>query len=257
MLNEASIYRKISRIESVCHQVLSGRHEFLIPSEPARDVLVLPVNKLPVRPGLFQVSGQVRLLHDLANIELQAMELGLRTLIEFPEAPHHFREELAAITIEESTHLQLCLNTLESLGAKWGDVPVHLGLWGAVSETDNLLERVFVVHRYLEASGLDAGDGILRRLSGVSNKQISQVVKKIVEDEVDHVAFGSRWYFELCKDHCVDADEFYKQVTDILVRTNPRRDLLSKELRRKSGYLESEILYLEKARTQSSLSADC
>lgn len=244
IFEQPNVFKKIQQIEGDCHRLLQGTAILSIPPEPARDVRVLSMQALPTRPGLGSQRGQIRLLHDLANIELQAMELGLRTLAEFPQAPRQFREELAKITIEESTHLQLCLEAIESLGGKWGDFPVHIGLWGAVSQCDHLLDRIFIVHRYLEASGLDAGEGLLRRLTGVANKQISRVVKKIVDEEVGHVEFGSRWYFELCRQQGIDAFEFYKKATQVLVKTNPRKEPVCVPLRRRAGYEDREMIYL-------------
>lgn len=244
ILEEPNVFKKIQQIEEACHRLLVDPHASSIPYEPARDVDVVTLQAMPSRPGLANPKGQIRLLHDLANIELQAMELGLRTLAEFHQAPRQFREELAQITIEESTHLKMCLDAIESLGGSWGDCPVHLGLWGAVSQHDHLLERVFIVHRYLESSGLDAGEGLLRRLTGIPNKQISHVVKKIVDEEIGHVEFGSRWYFELCRRERIDAFEFYKRATQVLVKTNPRKETVSFPLRKRAGYEERELVYL-------------
>jgi uncharacterized ferritin-like protein (DUF455 family) len=241
---EGCIYKKIAQIEEACHLGLLSPRSLQIPVEPARDILVLRKSEAATRPGLASSAGQIRLLHDLANIELQAMELGLRTLIEFPQAPPTFREQLAAITLEEATHPKLCLRAIESLGGKWGDAPIHLGLWAAVSSCDHLLERVFIVHRYLESSGLDAGEGLLRRLSGVGNKEVSSVVQKIVDEEVAHVEFGSRWYFSLCQEQKIDPFDFYKKATDILVRTNPRKEGVHYNLRRRAGFQDREIEYL-------------
>jgi uncharacterized ferritin-like protein (DUF455 family) len=252
VFDQPCIKTKIVQIEEACHQALLAPECIEVPPEPARQGKVLRRPELTPRPGLSTVPGQIHLLHDLANIELQAMELGLRTLVEFPHAPRAFREELAAITLEEATHLNLCLQTIESLGGEWGDVPAHLGLWGAVSSCDHLLDRVFIVHRYLESSGLDAGEGLLRRLSGVANKNISSVVKKIVNDEVAHVEFGSRWYFAICQEQKIDPFEYYKKATDILVQTNPRKEKANFSLRRRAGFEDREIEYLV-ARKQKNL----
>lgn len=248
IFDEPSIGAKIARIEAACHWALMDPETLKIPAFPARDVPIVSMRQKATgtaKVGLGVASGQVQLLHDLANIELQAMELALRTLIEFPHAPRGFREELSQIAIEESQHLQLCLQTMDSLGGAWGDFEIHLGLWAAVSQFDHLLERVFIVHRYLESSGLDAGDGLLRRLSGVADKRISTVVKKIVDDEIDHVDFGSRWYFLLCKEQKIDPFEFYKQATELMVKTHPRKESASFLLRKKAGFEEREIVYLQ------------
>src|SRR5690606_23865514 len=117
-----NVFEKINGIEDSCHKALMKWIDH-VPSFPARDIEVLNVKFHPPKKGLSYNEGQARLLHDLANIELQAMELGLRTLIEFPDAPKIFKEQLAEITMEEASHLKLCLEGIERLGYKWGDWP--------------------------------------------------------------------------------------------------------------------------------------
>ncbi len=240
VLAEPNVYKKLENITRGVDSALAGHGE-AIPMDPARDAQVIAIGAFPERPGLQSGLGQIRLLHDLANIELQAMELGLRTLIEFPQSPKNLREQLAAIVLEESTHLRMCLDMIANLGGRWGDWPIHLGLWSAVATSDTVLERIFIVHRYLESSGLDAGERLLARLSGVKDKRIDKVVRKIVNDEVAHVEFGSRWYFELCRDFNVDAFEFYQQATRMLVGQHPRKEQVSVELRKRAGYSRREI----------------
>lgn len=250
IISQPSLWLKLQGLETDIHQALLSQSSVSIPEVPARDVLYLPVSRLPRRQGLSQKLGQQRLLHDLANIELQAMELCLRTLWEFPRASKSLRDELAGIAIEEGRHLRLCVEALESLGGHWGQFPVHLGLWHATHAKDTLLQRLMIVHRYLEASGLDAGDSLLRKLSGVKNPVLRQTVKTIVDDEVAHVAFGSRWYHQLCKEQGVDAEAFYKNICQRLMHQHPRRDRLSYELRRQAKYTQEELQMLEELRAE-------
>lgn len=177
------------------------------PREPARDVPLLVPGLLPPKKGLSYREGQARLLHDLASIELQAMELGLRSLHEFPQAPVGFREELVQVVRSEARHLTLCLDGLEALGFRWGDWPVHNMLWASVAAEDSLLDRILIVHRYLEGSGLDAGDTLLRRLDSVLECPLHKIVQIIVDEEIGHVEFGSRWYREICRVEKIDASE--------------------------------------------------
>ena len=153
-------------------------------------------DQLPAKKGLSFKEGQARLLHDLASIELQAMELCLRSLYEYPDAPVAFREQLATIALGEGNHLQLCLNGIETLGFAWGDWPVHVALWHSTANSDSLLDRILIVHRYLEGSGLDAGDTLLRRLSGVActaNACISPVSLGLRSAGMKYRALSSRY----------------------------------------------------------------
>lgn len=216
---------------------------FSIPSvAPGRDLVVLEKGRRGEKKGLSSREGQARLLHDLANIELQAMELAYRSFIEFPEASREFREQMAELALSESQHLKLCLDQLESLNFKWGDWPVYLSLWSAVSKEDSLLDRLLIVHRYLEASGLDAGVSLLKKLTQAQAPVLEKAVKKITEEEVDHVAFGSRWYRIFCEEQKLDPDQDFKTRMGSLVSRLPKRfEIIDREIRSKAGFTDSEI----------------
>jgi uncharacterized ferritin-like protein (DUF455 family) len=248
VLEIKNIWEKIENIEKSVHEAMAGRLSH-VPTVPARDIEVFDAGKLPPKKGLSFKEGQARLLHDLASIELQAMELGLRTLIEYQDAPVGFREELSVITLDEARHLKLCLQAMEGLGYSWGQWPAHLALWKAVDASDTLLDRVLIVHRYLEGSGLDAGDTFLRKLDGVSLGSIHQVVKVISSEEIGHVEFGSRWYREICRQEGLDPqDDFVPRLERLRYRIPKRIEKVSRELRLKAGFSESEIQYLEQLR---------
>lgn len=183
-------------------------------------------------------------MHDLANIELQAMELAVRTLIEFPEAPQEFRDELAMIARSEGEHLRMCLETLDQMGYAFGEWPVATGLWWAVKPDDDLIERILKVHRHMEGSGLDAGEAILNRLSGVDSPLARAAVGRIVREEVGHVEFGSRWFREVCRLEHRDPTQEFRQRMPRIARISPRNEKLSYELRRAAGFEEDELTYL-------------
>lgn len=243
----ASVHEKLKHLDSALNGLLNHDDRFLVqtPNKPARDAEVLRLHELPPKPGLSSVEGQARLLHDLASIELQAMELGLRTLTEYPNAPKDFREQLALITRSEGEHLKLCLDAIEACGFQWGHWPVHVALWEATTAGEELIHRILVVHRHLEGSGLDAGDSILRRLSGVASKVTRSSVKRIVDEEIGHVDFGSLWFREICKlNHCDPNEEFKMRMPRIAAHT-PRNEKLDRERRLLAGFTHDEMDYLE------------
>lgn len=238
---EPNLSLKLAHLEEHIHEVMLGESKE-VPLFSSRDVQVLDLKKHPPKKGLSLAEGKARLLHDLASIELQAMELALRTLGEFPEADPRFREQLKDLTLSEGRHLKLCLKAIEELGFKWGDWPVHLALWNAVSPKDSLLERVFIVHRYLEGSGLDAADTLLRRLYGIGKSLTTEVIQLITDEEVDHVKFGSYWFHELCRQEKRDADLEFKIVISCLRGRLPKRvEPINYDLRKKSDFTDSEI----------------
>jgi uncharacterized ferritin-like protein (DUF455 family) len=235
---------KISQLPQVL-AAAEGLSSSVAPEQLGRDIKVVSPADLPNKPGLSSKLGQARLLHDLANIELQAMELAVRSYAEYPEAPARFRMELADLALSEGRHLQLCLERLNFLEVPWGHWDAHLSLWNLVAPEDSLIDRILIVHRYLEGSGLDAGESILRRLSGVGDKQVRDCVRTIVDEEVDHVIFGSRWFRYFCAQEKLDPEkEFAKRIPRIAQQA-PRRERLSHELRKKAGFTAAELETLE------------
>lgn len=253
IFNEPNVFQKIDLLRRHSLPIL----EFNTPIKlavnelPLRDVEVVHPKYHPPKPGFSTKTGQARMLHDLASIELQAMELGLRTLMEFSEAPDHFKEELLKITLSEAEHLEMCLTEIESLGHRWGDWPIHLGLWKATSSEDSLLDRILIVHRYLEGSGLDAGDTLFRRLELIDCVTVKKAVHQITHDEIGHVEFGSRWYRNICEMEKLNPDTDYISRMNRLVQTLPKRlEPLALDLRRQAGFSEEELAYLQNLRDQ-------
>ncbi|MEZ0391390.1 MAG: DUF455 family protein [Pseudobdellovibrionaceae bacterium] len=247
-----SVRQKLTEIQTAVDLAFRApRQDF--PVHPGRDAEILVPGLLPPKKGLSYKEGQARLLHDLASIELQAMELGLRTLNEFPEAPLGFRESLAAITLSEAQHLKLCLDGIEKLGFPWGQWPIHNLLWQSVAAEDSLLDRILIVHRYLEGSGLDAGDTLLRRLDSVLESPLHGIVKTIVTEEVGHVEFGSAWYREICAQEKIDPiEDFPVRMKKLRHRLPKRIERISHSLRLQAGFHLKEIQFLEEMRREIS-----
>lgn len=244
---------KISHLEADLNLLLKlTTRQLEIPVIPARDIEIRPTKDHPSKLGFSKVEGQARALHDLASIELQAMELGLRTLAEFPDAPPDFRKQLADITFSEGQHLQLCLRAMVDLGFNWGDWPIHTTLWNAVHDTDSLLERIFIVHRYLEGSGLDAGAQLSQRLAGVPGaERAQQTVSQINKEEIDHVRFGSFWFKEICaRQKLVPEHHFREVILKLQVNLPKRIERLNHPLRLKSDFSPTEIAELEELRSR-------
>jgi uncharacterized ferritin-like protein (DUF455 family) len=248
VLVESDVRRKISQLPGAVERLLKGGR-LEVPRIPGRDVQIVGVRDLPPKKGLSTREGQGRLLHDLASIELQAMELAVRSLTEYPEAPAEFRERLASVALDEGRHLELCLNAMEEIEQPWGTWQTHVGLWACVDESDSLLDRVLIVHRYLEGSGLDASGTLVRRLEGVKATAALQAVDVIRREEVGHVQFGSEWYRKLVCDEGRDPDEdFVERMTRLIDRVPRRLEPIERDMRRSAGFSEAEIDHLEEIR---------
>jgi uncharacterized ferritin-like protein (DUF455 family) len=209
---------------------------------PGRDIAIVGKGRKGIKHGLSTAEGQARLLHDLASIELQAMELAYRSFVEYPNAPKEFREQMAELALSEASHLELCLDQLENLGFQWGDWLVYLSLWNSVAAEDSLLDRILIVHRYLEASGLDAGVSMLKKLAQSEAPGLEKAVRVIATEEVDHVAFGSRWYKKFCADENLDPDEDFKTRLQSLSTKLPKRfEVIDPDVRTRAGFTPAEI----------------
>lgn len=231
---------KLASVRSSIELAQAG--QLFIPEWPGRDLVVMEGRKHPAKKGLSFQEGRARMLHDLANIELQATELFLRELSEYPTAPDGFRERLSELVLEESVHFEICIDRIEELGFKWGDFPVHLGLWSSVRSSDSLLDRILIVHRYLEASGLDAGAKLVRRLEGIDDRKTERVVRKINNEEADHVLFGSVWYKNICQALGLNFEEDFAERFRRLEPQLPlRMDPVHLESRKKAGFSELEL----------------
>ncbi len=234
---------------------MSGKFNIEIPDDLDRgtNIKVLDPHFHPPSKGLSHLEGKARLIHDLANIELQAMELALRSLYEFPEAPEQFRLELRDLCLSEGKHFKSCIEQLQLMGFDWGSRPVHTVLWKTVSPEDDLIDRILIVHRYLEGSGLDAGEMILKKLEGSKDSYfnpIANLICFIQKEEIDHVEFGSRWFRQICKLEKRNSDEEFKTRLFAMKNRLPRRlEKVSHHLRLKSGFTPSEIEIVEDYRS--------
>lgn len=243
--NESDVFKKLDLCRNSESLIFNLKEKVQAPELPARNICVLHPKQHPPKTGLSSPAGQARMLHDLASIELQAMELGLRTLSEFPEAPQEFKEHLWQITLSEAEHLEMCLTEINKLGFKFGDWPVHCALWRATSDRDSLLDRILIVHRYLEGSGLDAGDTLLRRLVAVDAKTVKLAAERIFSEEIGHVQFGSDWYRKIALLQGIDPNQDYFSRMDRLCWILPKRvENICEPLRIKAGFTPAEINYL-------------
>ena len=247
-----TIEDKLAALDSAISLCFVPGAEGRAPATPKRSMPVVAISALPPKPGLSAIDGQARLAHDLASIELQATELALRTLIEFPDAPPQFRHQLADVARDEGRHLALCVRAIEDEGYAFGNWPVHLGLWDATFQDDSLIDRVIIVHRYLEGAGLDASASILRRLIGAApvrgkRTAVREAIAVIAHEEIGHVDFGSRWLRELCRIDNLDAEnEFEKRLPKLMAEV-PRRERIARAARAKAGFTDREMDAIEAA----------
>jgi uncharacterized ferritin-like protein (DUF455 family) len=165
---------------------------------PARPLLVSP-RDLP-RRGLGTAEGRAALLHAVAHIEFNAINLALDAVQRFAGLPRAYYDDWVRVAAEEASHFALMRERLRTLGFDYGDFPAHDGLWEMATATaDDALARMALVPRGLEARGLDVTPGMIERLRQVGDDASADALGIILRDEVGHVAAGSHWFAYLCE----------------------------------------------------------
>ncbi|MBB5190287.1 uncharacterized ferritin-like protein (DUF455 family) [Silvimonas terrae] len=167
------------------------------PGRPEKPVLVMP-RDVPKR-GLGTPEGRAALLHALAHIEFNAVNLALDAIYRFRDMPLAYYEDWLKVAQEEAYHFTLLREYLQELGFDYGDFPAHNGLWEMALRTDHdVLIRMALVPRVLEARGLDVTPGIQARMRDVGDTRAMDILAIILRDEIGHVQIGNRWYRWCC-----------------------------------------------------------
>ncbi|MDX1555055.1 MAG: ferritin-like domain-containing protein, partial [Xanthomonadales bacterium] len=168
------------------------------PGRPGQPRLVDP-SSLP-RRRLGSESGRAALIHAIAHIEFNAINLALDAAHRFRDLPESFTMEWISVAADEARHFQMLEQRLSDLGKRYGDFPAHNGLWEmAVRTAGSCLERMALVPRVLEARGLDVTPGMIQRLQDAGDHETVAVLQVILEEEVRHVAIGSHWFRYCCE----------------------------------------------------------
>jgi len=172
------------------------------PDRPARPTrpLLKPPRDMPRRRAAGSDAGRIALLHALAHIELNAIDLAWDLVARFGGGkPAEFLDDWVGVAAEEAKHFALLAQRLSALGVAYGDLPAHDGLWEAAQATANdLLARLAVVPLVLEARGLDVTPAMIERLERFGDRDSAAILKIVYGDEIGHVAAGMRWFVWAC-----------------------------------------------------------
>jgi len=168
------------------------------PGRPSRPELVNP-SRVP-RRRLGRDEGRAALVHAIAHIEFNAINLALDAACRFREMPSQYYLDWISVAQDEARHFLLLQSRLEQLGRQYGDFPAHNGLWEMAEKTaDSCLVRMALVPRVLEARGLDVTPGMIQRLRAVGDLDTIAVLEVILQEEVRHVAIGTHWFNFCCE----------------------------------------------------------
>jgi uncharacterized ferritin-like protein (DUF455 family) len=206
---------------------------------PERPPLV-PPNQLAKRT-LRDREGHAALIHALAHIEFNAINLALDAVCRYPGLPNDFYRDWLQVAAEEAYHFGLLRDHLRGIGYDYGDFPAHDGLMQMARDTaDDPLARMALVPRLLEARGLDATPEIQQKLRGYGDAAGAAILDIILRDEIGHVAAGDRWFRHFCGLRDLEPEAAYRQLLEQYRAPKLRRPVNS-EARLQAGFSEAEL----------------
>lgn len=216
--------------------------EAMIPGKPERPELVLPLGVK--RRAMHTVEGRAVLIHALTHIEFNAINLALDAIWRFGDMPQTYYSDWLQVAQEEAYHFNLLASHLLTLGFEYGDFPAHNSLWEMVERTQSdVLARMALVPRTMEARGLDATPAIRAKLAQAGDQAAAAILDIILRDEIGHVGIGNRWFAYLCEQRQLDPVSTYAELATHY-RAPKLRAPFNLEARRAAGFSEAELLAL-------------
>jgi len=215
------------------------------PGRPARPQLVPPA-RVP-RRGVGTPEGRAVMLHAIAHIEFNAINLALDIVQRFAGMPEAFYADWLRVADEEVCHFGLVRAHLQMLGHDYGDFDAHNGLWEMAEKTSgDVLERLALVPRVLEARGLDVTPGIMAKFRQAGDDEAVSMLEIILNDEIGHVEAGTRWFRYVCRQRGLDPERHF---LGLLRAHFPAglRGVMNTGARRQAGFTEREMKHARQA----------
>lgn len=242
-LLESNADKKAALTRSLTAAVIDSSEVILepanIPGRPDKPELI-PHFQLKQR-SVNTIEGRAALIHSLAHIELNAIDLALDVIWRFHGMPDDFYLQWINVAREEALHFQLLRDHLHSMGYIYGSFPAHPALWEMAEKTKHdLLARISLVPRTMEARGLDASPLVKAKLLKAGDVNGGEILDIILRDEIGHVAVGNHWYRWLCKQRGLDEIEAYAELIEKYGAPHPKGPF-NIEGRRAAGFTEKEI----------------
>lgn len=210
-----------------------------IPGRPGKPELVSPLN-VP-RRNMRTLEGRAVLIHALAHIEFNAINLALDAIWRFSDMPASYYTDWLKVAAEEAYHFTLLNEHLAKMGYQYGDFTGHDSLWEMVDRTKgDVLARMALVPRTMEARGLDASPSLRSKLSQAGDAEAAAILDIILRDEIGHVAIGNYWFNWLCKQRGLEPIAAYEQLA-IQYCAPKLRAPFNIEARLAAGFTEAEI----------------
>lgn len=218
-----------------------------VPGRPETPHLVSP-RALP-RRSLGTAQGHAALIHSIVHIEFNAINLAWDAVYRFRDLPRAYFDDWVRVADEEAYHFTLMNAHLQSLGYRYGDFDAHNGLWEMTEKTaGDVLERMALVPRVMEARGLDVTPGIIDKLMEYGDEAGVAVLRIILRDEIGHVEIGSRWFVHMCQLRGLDPETTFARLFEQYMKKPARgyaRGGLHREARLAAGFSARELDHLE------------
>ncbi|MGA9572767.1 MAG: ferritin-like domain-containing protein [Lysobacterales bacterium] len=239
---------KCAAVTDLWLAVQTGDFEF----DTATPVAPIGVAGHPVRPELVEPSklrrrrlgsdtGRAALVHAVAHIEFNAINLALDAVYRFRDMPSQYYFDWSSVAADEVRHHQMLSSRLRSMGFCYGDFPAHNGLWEMAQNTaDDCMKRMALVPRVLEARGLDVTPPMIEKLRSAGDDETVAILEIILIEEVRHVEIGSHWFRYGCAQRGLEPESTFLSLVKELY-TGTLRGPFNIPARMKAGFTQREM----------------
>jgi uncharacterized ferritin-like protein (DUF455 family) len=210
---------------------------------PEKPKLVPPL-ALP-RRGFGTVQGRLSLLHAIAHIEFNAINLAWDAIYRFQDMPEDYYRDWLQVAEEEIKHFMLLRKHLNEAASDYGDFDAHDGLWTMAENTANdVLHRMAIIPRVLEARGLDVTPAMIKKFANIGETHIVETLEIIYKEEIGHVRIGNKWFCYVCEQRGLEPENTFINLVRHY-KLDEFRGAINKVARSQAGFSEQELDFLE------------
>jgi len=252
-LYSATIDEKLALTHQALHALEIGQLS-LISEQPAMPIaqvkfpdkpILLPPRDMPKRK-LGSAEGIAAFFHAIAHVEFVAIYLAWDMLYRFRGMPDQFYQDWLRVADEEAQHFELIRTHLQAMHVNYGDLPAHSGLWDHAKDTaSDLLARLAMVPRCMEARGLDVTPAIIAKFRQLGDDSSVTLLNRILTDEVGHVERGSYWFKFVCGQQGLEPETKYRQLIKQYYQGGKPKGPFNREMRIIAGFSDAELDWLE------------
>jgi uncharacterized ferritin-like protein (DUF455 family) len=242
---------------ALTHRAMQLMNEGKLGLESSRPVLPIAAVKFPRRPALLPprempkrklntAEGIAAFFHAIGHVEFVAIYLAWDMLYRFRGLPEQFYRDWLRVADEEAQHFALIRKHLQGLGCDYGDLPAHFGLWEHATDTaDDVLARLAMVPRCMEARGLDVTPALIEKFRRLGDEKSAALLTRILTDEVGHVQLGSRWFKYVCEGQGAEPEAKYRELIGLYYKGGKPKGPFNREMRIIAGFSNAELDWLE------------